>query len=289
MLLGISSSTDKAPGFQRSVLLNNSKWSSTTFCIPSCNQNITIFLKTIHGFTPALHRTAAVAHNTHLLINSQIQSRLQILDVFKPGLFSPACFLKILVFPLLSYPIKKKLLIQILVNLILESGLVTLQSLHFLWHAVYNSILPLQCSFPFKSCLIWIQNYLFLLLESIPPRLLAAISISSPKHYLFLSTWWMPEYLPTVSTELKHRSHCFPASSKCVFPIPVPALSAVLPNVTLIDWMGHLSVHKPTILNLLCQFMPLLQHFHRTWKNKGKPIHSATDIVPQVTGRTKNS
>lgn len=137
MLLGISSSTDKAPGFQRSVLLNNSKWSSTTFCIPSCNQNITIFLKTIHGFSPALHRTAAVAHNTHLLINSQIQSRLQILDVFKPGLFSPACFLKILVFPLLSYPIKKKLLIQILVNLILESGLVTLQSLFISYDMLY--------------------------------------------------------------------------------------------------------------------------------------------------------
>lgn len=99
----------------------------------------------------------------------------------------------------------------------------------------------------------------------------------------------MPEYLPTISRELKHSSRCFPAFSKCFIPIPIPPLGAVPPNVTLIDWMGHLSVHKPTTLNLLCHFVPLLQYFHIIWKNEGKPLHSAADIIPQVTGRIRNS
>lgn len=83
---------------------------------------------------------------------------------------------------------KKLWLTQILVNLILQPRIVMLQSL-LIPNDILYIILYCHCNalFPFKSFLIWIKNYLFLLLESIPPKLLADIPVSSPEQNLLLS------------------------------------------------------------------------------------------------------
>lgn len=137
MLLGISSSTDKAPGFQRSVLLNNSKWSSTTSCIPSCNQNITIFLKTIHGFSPALHRNSS--SGKQYTPPNKFPNPVKITDTgcIQTRFIFTCLLFKDTGFPPFELSYLKKLLIQILVNLILESGLVTLQSLFISYDMLY--------------------------------------------------------------------------------------------------------------------------------------------------------
>lgn len=105
--------------------------------------------------------------------------------MFKPGLFPPACFLKMMDFPFLSQYFFHRVT-QILVNLILQPRLLMLRSL-FLADAVLYIIPHCHCNsfFPFKTFPICIQNYFFLLLESIPLKLFASTSISSSKHVFF--------------------------------------------------------------------------------------------------------
>lgn len=94
----------------------------------------------------------------------------------------------------------------------------------------------------------------------------------------------MPDYLPTASTRLKYR---LSLQSDAQLHPSVLSPSQFLYSVLcfqmspLIDWTGHFSAHKPTTLNLPCQFIPFLQYFHITWKKQRQS--SAVYIIPQVT------
>lgn len=80
----------------------------------------------------------------------------------------------------------------------------------------------------------------------------------------------------------------FPSFFQVCYPHPNSSTQCCAPNVIIIDWMGHLSVHKPTILNLLCQFVPLLQYFHIIWKNKGKPLQTQLQTsFPKSLGESR--
>lgn len=132
--LGCTAVQNKAPSFQKRetpVLASSEGLQPFSFHLAT---KIPFFLKSIHAFITTLLTLTAEECNTHLLMPPQSEWGWQILNTFKPGLFSHACRYWIL--PLWAFLWRKLWLTWLLVNPVLLPTLVMLQSLSW-WMLEY--------------------------------------------------------------------------------------------------------------------------------------------------------